>query len=368
MTQVGVSGTDVLIDGRPTYEGRTFDGRRIEGLLFNVRAVQATYDDANPETRRRWAYPDTGTWDPERNVVEFCDALPAWRDHGVLGFTINFQGGGPHYEPSVYQSFDNNGFSPSGELKPDYADRVQRVLGRADDLGMVAIVGLFYVSHIVKFANDAAMWRAADQALDFLAGAGRRNIVVEFANEIEVIHRATGNDLYAPERAHVLIDRLRERHPEFIYTVSHCGANPETGRGIPTPELVRSEDVICIHGNGCKEDRLARAIDAVKAIPAFRDHPKPILINEDSPAVQNLDVAWRRGASWGYYDQGYAGDGGWHGDAWVDFRSRPRESRYADLSGFQTPPINWTINTEHKRAFFNRVAEVTGSRGSDQPA
>ena len=32
-----------------------------------------------------------------------------------------------------------------------------------------------------------------------------------------------------------------------------------------------------------------------------------------------------------------------------------------DLSGFQTPPINWGINTAHKRAFFDRVREVTGS-------
>ena len=368
MTQVQVEGTDFLIDGRPTYAGRTFEGHRIEGLLFNVRAVQATYDDANPETRRLWVYPDTGIWDPERNVTEFCAALPSWRDHGVLGFTVNFQGGGPYYEPSVYQSFNNNGFTPDGDLKPDYADRMRRVLQRADELQMVPIVGLFYSSHIVKFTDDAAMWRAAGNALDFLAGTGLRNFIVEFANEIEVIHRFTQNDLYDAANANHLVDRLRALHPEFIYTVSHCGANPDTGRGIPTPELIQAEDIICIHGNGCKEDRLARAIEAVKAIPAYQDNPKPILINEDSPGVPNLDVSWRRGVSWGYYDQGFAGEGGWHGDVWVDFRSQPRESRYEDLSGFQTPPVNWTINTDHKRAFFQRVAEVTGARGNGQAA
>jgi hypothetical protein len=69
--------------------------------------------------------------------------------------------------------------------------------------------------------------------------------------------------------------------------------------------------------------------------------------------------------SWGYYDQGFAGEGGWHGDAWVDFRAHPRESRYQELSGFQTPPVNWTINTEFKRAFFNRVAEITGAAMSE---
>ncbi len=359
MTKIGVTGSDFTIDDRPTYAGRFFDGRRIEGLLFNVRAVQATFDDANPETRQLWAYPDSGQWDPERNVAEFCAALESWRDHGVLAFTLNFQGGGPNYEPSVYASYDNNAFTPTGELKPAYADRMGQILRTADGLGMVAIVGLFYCAQIRRFADDAAMWRAASQALDFLAETGLRNVIVEFANEIEVIHKRTGNQLFAPERAGALIHRLRSLHPEFLYTVSHCGPNPDTGRGIPVPDLIAAEDIVCIHGNGVKEERLARTIDAVTAIPAFQESPKPILINEDSPAVENFDVAWRRGVSWGYYDQGFGS--GWKGDVWVDFSARPRESRYADLSGFQTPPVNWTINTGHKRSFFRRVAEVTGA-------
>jgi hypothetical protein len=28
--------------------------------------------------------PDTGNWDPERNLREFLNALPKWREHGVL--------------------------------------------------------------------------------------------------------------------------------------------------------------------------------------------------------------------------------------------------------------------------------------------
>ena len=128
MTTVTISGTEFLIDGEPTYKGRTFEGCKIQGLLFNVRAVQATFDDANPETCRQWAYPDTGEWDPDRNTEEFCAALPTWREHGVLGFTINLQGGGPLYVPEIYQNYDNNGFTPEGTLKSAYADRVSRVL------------------------------------------------------------------------------------------------------------------------------------------------------------------------------------------------------------------------------------------------
>jgi hypothetical protein len=50
--------------------------------------VQGIFDDLNPETRSRWAYPDTKLWDPERNTREFLAAMPLWRDHGLLAFTI----------------------------------------------------------------------------------------------------------------------------------------------------------------------------------------------------------------------------------------------------------------------------------------
>ncbi len=99
MTQIAIAGQAFHLNGQPTYRGRRFQGHPIEGLLFNVRAVQATFDDANPATRHLWAYPDTGVWDPQRNTDAFCAALPSWRDHGILAFTINFQGGGPYTCP-----------------------------------------------------------------------------------------------------------------------------------------------------------------------------------------------------------------------------------------------------------------------------
>ena len=36
-----------------------------------------------------------------------------------------------------------------------------------------------------------------------------------------------------------------------------------------------------------------------------------------------------------------------------------REQRYEDLSGYQTLPVNWGINTPIKKAFFNKVLEIT---------
>lgn len=366
-TEIRISGSEFLIDGRPTYPGRTFEGHRIQGLLFNVRAVQATFDDASPVTRRHWAYPDTGEWDPDRNTAEFCAALPSWRDHGVLAFTINFQGGGPLYVPQIYQGYDNNGFTPEGELKPAYAERVSRVLACADELGMAVIVGLFYWVFLRRMRDERAIWRAAGEALAFLEETGRRNILIEVANEIDVVVNRTDYDIFAPDRVHDMIHRLRSAHPGLLYSTSGGGVNAATGRGMPSPDLVEAADFVLIHGNGTRPPQLEAAIRAVQAMPLYEREPKPIVINEDSPAVANLDAAWRNGASWGYYDQGFEGQGD---DPYLNYETRPRknEGPFEHLNGFQTPPVNWTINSPFKRAFFTRVAEVTGYGGKAESA
>jgi hypothetical protein len=62
-TRIEIHGEDFWINDQPTYAGRYWNRWRIEGLLFNSRMVQATFDDLNPDTRERWAYPDTRVWD-----------------------------------------------------------------------------------------------------------------------------------------------------------------------------------------------------------------------------------------------------------------------------------------------------------------
>ncbi|UCC61574.1 MAG: hypothetical protein JSV36_12275 [Anaerolineae bacterium] len=360
MTEVSISGTEFLLDGRPTYEGRTFEGHRIQGLLFNVRAVQATFDDANPATRHQWAYPDTGEWDPERNVAEFCAALPSWRDHGVLAFTVNFQGGGPLYVPEIYENYDNNGFTPDGELKPACADRMVRVLARADELGMVPIVSLFYWVFIGRMRDEEAIWRAAHNALEFLEGTGYRNLLIEIANEIEIVVKYTGCDPFRPEQQPRMVNELRQAHPGLLYSTSHMAFSVDPAKDSPPASLIETVDFVLLHGNSTRPPQLEAAIKALQAMPAYQQDPKPIVINEDSPAIPNLEVSWRNGVSWGYYDQGWEGQAE---DPWEPYEPRPRKSDgpFEELNGFQTPPVNWAINTPFKRAFFNRVAEITGA-------
>ena len=177
MTKVEIRGEDFCIDGQPTYSGREYKGQRIEGLLLNSRMVQAIYDDLNPETRGRWAYPDTGEWDPERNISEFLAMLPEYRRHGLLGVTICLQGGSPEGY-SKTQPWDNTAIDPDGELRPDYMDRLRRALDRLDELGMVAIVSLFYFGQDERLRDEAAVRRGVENATRWLLEGGWENVIL----------------------------------------------------------------------------------------------------------------------------------------------------------------------------------------------
>ena len=72
-TEVTIRRDAFHINGRPTYAGRTFNGKRVEGLLMNIRAVQGIFDDLNPETAARWVYPDTKRW------IQTATRLSSWR-------------------------------------------------------------------------------------------------------------------------------------------------------------------------------------------------------------------------------------------------------------------------------------------------
>ena len=57
--------------------------------------VNAIFDDENPHTKHLWNYPDTNEWNPNRNTSEFIEMLPLYKNHGLLAFTVNLQGGAP---------------------------------------------------------------------------------------------------------------------------------------------------------------------------------------------------------------------------------------------------------------------------------
>lgn len=334
-TEVAIRDDGFLINGHPTYEGRVWQGHRIEGLLFNARMVQGIFDDLNPETRGRWAYPDTGLWDPDRNTREFVAAMPEWRAHGLLAFGINLQGGSPEGY-SNEQPWHNSAFTAAGELRPEYMARLGMILDRADELGMVAILGLFYFGQDQRLHDEAAVVRGLDNAVNWVLDRGYRNVLIEVNNECNVRY---DHAILQPERVHELMERVKSHQRDgrrLLVSTSYGGGT------IPRENVVRAADFLLLHGNGVSDpERLAEMVRETRQIPGYR--PMPILVNEDDhfdfdQPRNNMVAAIGEYCSWGYFD--------------------PGANNYVD--GYQSPPVNWGLNTERKRAFFAKLKEVTG--------
>jgi hypothetical protein len=348
-TEISIRGTDFYINGEPTYKDRYHNGRRIEGLLLNSRMVQAIFDDENPTTRGNWEYPDTNKWDPARNTTEFCTALSTYREHGLLAVTVGLQGGGPKYGPDVYDDYINSAFHWNGQLKPQYFDRLDQVLQTADNIGMVVILNYFYWQQNRRFENDPAVRTATRLATEWIVGKGYKNVIVDINNEVQ-----KGSGIFESERVHELIEIVQQTSINNQRLLAGTSIHPLNHN--PGGKWSEVADLFFPHGNDSYDEKLRQEIRNLKASPEFQKKPRPILINEDSIDITNLDVAVDEGASWGFYSQGYGS--GYQDQRWR-WTLREREQSIDKLSGFQTPPVNWNINTDFKRAFFNRVKTIS---------
>jgi hypothetical protein len=337
-TTVTIDTGDFRINGTPTYAGRTWQGHKVEGLLFNARMVQGIFDDRNPATASRWAYPDTGRWDAERNTREFIAAMPAWRRHGLLAFTINLQGGSPQGY-SREQPWHNSAIDADGSLDPASMARLARILDRADELGMAVILGYFYFGQDERLADEAAVVRAVDNATDWLVARGDRHVLVEIDNECDIRY---DHAILGPDRVDELIRRVRERSGGRLLVSTSYG-----GGRVPRENVVRASDFILLHGNGVADpSMLAALVRSTRDVPGYT--PKPILFNEDDhfdfdEPVNNFSAAVGEHASWGFFDFRMEGEG-------FD-------------EGYQSVPVNWGISSARKRGFFRLLAEITGASG-----
>ena len=335
-TQVSIRGEDFCINGQPTYAGRIWNGHRIEGLLFNARMVQGIFDDLNPDTTNRWIYPDTGKWDANRNTREFIAAMPEWRAHGLLAFTLNLQGGSP-YGYSREQPWRNSAFAPDGSLRADYFSRLEKILDRADELGMVAILGCFYQAQDLVLTNETAVIHAVENATVWVLDHGYRNVIVEINNECDQHYV---NEILRPERVHELILSVQKNQRGGF----HLLASTSCSGPLPKANVATNADFILVHGNGVRKNP-ARITDSVRKIRAMCEKPRPIVFNEDDnydfdQPTNNFVAAVSEHASWGYFDY------------------RRKDEKFNE--GFQSVPADWTINGERKRSFFRLLSEITG--------
>lgn len=312
----------------------------MEGLLLNARLVQGIFDDRNAATAAQWAYPDTGRWDPDRNTSEFIQAMPLWRRHGLLAFTINFQGGSPQGY-SRDQPWHNSAFEADGSLRADYLGRLRRILDRADELGMVAIIGFFYFGQDQRLADEAAVIRATDHATCWLLEGGWRNLLIEIDNECNV--SAYDHAILKPDRVAELITRVQgmaRGGRRFLVSTSYGGGS------IPRENVVKAADFLLLHGNGVGNPaKITDMIAKTRAVPGYRG--QPIVFNEDDhfdfeKPLNNFVAAVTEHVSWGCFDYRLKGEG------------------FAE--GYQSVPVDWGLSSARKRGFFKLVAEMSGSQ------
>jgi len=337
-TEISIQGEQFFINGQITYPGVIWQGRRIEGLLLNSRMVQGIFDDLNPETRSLWAYLDTGQWDPDRNSREFIAAMPSWRAHGVLAFTLNLQGGSP-YGYSKDQPWINSAIAPDGSLRGDYLGRLRQILDAADGLGMAVIVSLFYFGQEKNLVGETAIIRGVEGAVDWILEQGDRHVLIEINNECNVRYQ---QPLLMPEGVHTLIARAKSRSRDgrrLLVGTSYGGGV------VPQEKVVRESDFLLLHGNHV--DAPARIREMVQQTRQAAGYtPKPILFNEDDHFAfdqpdNNFIAALDEYASWGFFDYRMADEG--------------------DDDGYQSMPVNWEISSERKREFFELARRIAGN-------
>lgn len=341
-TTIDIRGQSFLINNQLTYPNRTFKGHKIEGLLINARLVQGIFDDLNPATRHLWKYPDGSPFDADRNTTEFIAAMPTWRLHGLLCFTINFQGGSPQGY-SNQQPWINSAFSfDDGSLRPDYLARLEKILDAADEHGMAVILGFFYFGQEPRFKDEAAILKATDNATDWILSKGYTNILVEINNECNVRYK---HAISKPARVHELIQRVQTRSQGKVKNaVNRLYVSTSYGGGtIPGENVAQHADFLLLHGNGVGDpNRIRDMVARTRALKAYKN--QPILFNEDDhfdfdKEDNNFLAAVSQYASWGYFD------------------FRMKNESFSD--GYQSVPVNWQISSPRKKAFFTLLKEMT---------
>lgn len=338
-TVVEIKGNQFYINGSPTYPNRYWKNLKIEGLLMNSRMVQGIFDDLNPETAQSFAYPDTKKWDAKRNNQEFVSNMSLWHSYGLNCFTINMQGG----SPTGYGNSKciNSGFNQDGSLNADYLDRLDKVLKEADRLKMVVILGLFYFGQDQYLHDEKAVINATNQMVDWLFKKKYRNILLEIANETSE-NGSYNHPILYPNRIHELINLVKEKKRNgYRYLVG----TSFRGLVVPTSNVVKTSDFVLIHGNGgSKTEQIQELINKTMEVDGFR--VMPIINNEDDhfdfeKETNNLTTSLKNYVSWGYFDYRLRGE-------------------THIVEGYQTVPVDWGINSQRKKAFFEKIKEITG--------
>jgi hypothetical protein len=270
-TRVSLKGTQWLINDQPTNAGSA-----AEGLLMNVRMVNATFED------RSGQQPD---FDADANTDEFIAQLPEYASYGVNAVTLCLQGGMPGYEGAV-----NTAFEANGTLRPEYLQRVERAIRACDEQGLVVILGCYYQRQSAQLQDAEAVRAGLVHVAQWIQAQKFTNVTLEVANEYP--HRGFVHPIIREAEGQAsLISLVKQTNPSLLVTSSGYGD------GKLNPQVAAVCDFLTPHWNGTKVEDIPQRIEVLK------QHGKPIVCNEDDKtgalAVAAMQASVANGAGYG---------------------------------------------------------------------
>lgn len=283
-TEVSIAGEQWLINGQAILIGSP-----AEGLLVNVRVVNAVFEDNSLAAQEHLPKDFT----PDENTARFISKIPDYFNHGIRAFTISLQGGMPGYEGAV-----NTAFNADGSLKDEYLDRVARVITAADRQGAVVIVSCFYQrqhSHSFALNGKDAILKAVENVARWIQEKEFSNVVLEVSNEFS--HGGynkwkDGEWLRSVDGQIELIRHVKRLAPNLLVSTSGMGSGL-----IPEP-IAREADYIILHFNRTPLNLIPERIKQA------RSYGKPVLCNEDDKTgevgAEAARLSISAGAGWGF--------------------------------------------------------------------
>ena len=325
-THISVKGEQFYINGQPVYSEISPGNPEAHGLLMNARFIQGIFDDkADPQRFARFGW---DKWDPERNTKGLIKALPEWYSYGLRAITVGLQGGMPVFTIKN-ETINNNPFSEDGkEIDPAYLSRLDSLIRAADDIGMVIIVSILYEGQSPRLRDGRTIRNAVTSACRFLRDNKYTNVIIEVANECNVGQFKRHPLVYFGEGAAALVDLAREESGGMLVGCSLGGGDVDR-------DIAEASDVILIHGNGTTRQHYFNQVRKVREFNLNR----PIVCNEDSPCIGQLQVAFDTKTSWGYYN---------------------------NLTK-QEPPADWSVTKGEDLFFARRVARGVGMQLEELP-
>ncbi len=272
-TRVSIDGEHWRINGRPTYPGSA-----AQGLLMNVRVVNAVFEDTG-----------RAEFDAEANTDEFIAEIPDYVAHGVRAFTLCLQGGFPGYEGA-----NNSAFNHDGSLQAPYLRRARRLIEACDQAGAVVILGCYYQRQDQRLDDEAAVRSGVVNVARWIKDSGFGNVVLEVGNEYG--HGGFDHPILKADAQHAELIRLAKKtNPDLLVSTSG------SGDGSSSDEVARASDFLLVHFNS------TRLADIPRRIEVLKRYHKPIVCNEDEKTGAAGARAARQcvdhGISWGLMEE-----------------------------------------------------------------